>query len=43
MKNTPINAEIVSQKIRESNLKSIGKSSIRQIKKLVDTIEEAYR
>jgi aspartate/methionine/tyrosine aminotransferase len=41
MKNTPINAEIVTQKIRESNLKSIGKSSIRQIKRLVDTIEEA--
>lgn len=41
MKNTPINADIVTQKIKESNLKSIGKSSIRQIKRLIDTIEEA--
>ncbi len=39
MKHTPINAEIVGQKIKESKLKSIGKASIREIKRLVDTIE----
>ena len=41
MKNTPIDAEIVSQKLKESNLKSIGKASIREIKRLVDTIEQS--
>ena len=41
MKNTPIDAEIVSQKLKESKLKSIGKASIREIKRLVDTIEQS--
>ena len=41
MKDTPINAGIVSQKLKESNLKSIGKASIREIKRLVDTIEQS--
>ncbi len=41
MKNTPINAEIVSQKIQESGLKEVGKASIREIKRLVDEIEKA--
>ncbi len=39
MKNTPINSTIVSKLIQESGLKSVGKSSIREIKKLVDNIE----
>jgi aspartate/methionine/tyrosine aminotransferase len=41
MNNTPINREIVSQKIKESNLASVGKATIREIKKLVDEIEKA--
>ena len=39
MKNTPINAEIVSRKIKESGLESVGRATIREIKKLVDNIE----
>ena len=41
MKDTPINYEIVSQKIKEMNLPSVGKASIREIKRLVDNIEKA--
>ena len=41
MRNTPINSEIVSQKIKESGLKSIGKASIREIKRLILEIEQA--
>ncbi|MDP2423343.1 MAG: pyridoxal phosphate-dependent aminotransferase [Bacteroidales bacterium] len=41
MKDTPINYEIVNQKIREMNLPSVGKASIREIKRLVDNIETA--
>ncbi len=41
MRNTPINAEIVKQKIKESGLSTVGKGSIREIKRLVDTIEVA--
>ncbi|MFO8129616.1 MAG: pyridoxal phosphate-dependent aminotransferase [Bacteroidales bacterium] len=40
MKETPINHEVVTRKIKESKLESVGKASIREIKKLVDTIEE---
>lgn len=39
MKNTPINYEVVTRKIKESQLDSVGKASIREIKKLVDNIE----
>ncbi|MBN3034138.1 MAG: pyridoxal phosphate-dependent aminotransferase [Bacteroidales bacterium] len=39
MKATPIDYEVVSRKIRESGLASVGKASIREIKKLVDGIE----
>lgn len=41
MKETPINYEIVSEQIKASNLPSVGKASIREIKKLVDNIEKA--
>lgn len=41
MKDTPINYDIVSEKIREMNLPSVGKASIREIKRLVDNIEKA--
>jgi aspartate/methionine/tyrosine aminotransferase len=41
MKETPINYEIVSEKIKEMNLPSVGKASIREIKRLVDNIEKA--
>jgi len=37
----PINFGIVNQKIAELNLPSVGKASIREIKKLIDTIERA--
>ena len=40
MKNTPINHEIVTKKIKQSNLQSVGTASIREIKKLVDMIEK---
>lgn len=41
MKNTPINYNIVTQKIKESGLKEVGTASIREIKKLVNEIEKA--
>jgi len=41
MKNTPIDYEIVTQKIKESGLSSVGTASIREIKKLVDNIQKA--
>jgi aspartate/methionine/tyrosine aminotransferase len=40
MKDTPINHDMVSRKIAESNLPSVGKASIREIKKLIDEIEK---
>jgi len=40
MNNTPINYDIVKRKIEESNLPGIGKASIREIKKLIDGIEQ---
>ena len=40
MKDTPINFEVVSKAINESNLENVGKASIREIKKLVDVIEK---
>jgi len=40
MKDTPINFEVVAQKIKESELASVGKASIREIKKLIDNIEK---
>ncbi|MBN2237566.1 MAG: pyridoxal phosphate-dependent aminotransferase [Bacteroidales bacterium] len=39
MKNTPIDSEVVNRKIKESNIKEVGKASIREIKKLIDQIE----
>ncbi len=41
MKKTPINYEIVLQKIEESKLPSVGRASIREIKRLIDNIENA--
>ncbi len=41
MNNTPIDYDIVIQKIKESRLASVGKASIREIKKLIDEIEKA--
>jgi aspartate/methionine/tyrosine aminotransferase len=40
MRTTPINYEVVERNIKASNLSSIGKASIREIKKLVDNIEK---
>jgi aspartate/methionine/tyrosine aminotransferase len=40
MKDTPINYEVVSRKIKESRIENIGKASIREIKKLIDEIEK---
>jgi len=39
-KNTPIDYDVVTQKIKESQLPNIGKASIREIKQLVDMIEK---
>ncbi|MDD4210351.1 MAG: pyridoxal phosphate-dependent aminotransferase [Bacteroidales bacterium] len=41
MMNTPIPYEIVKEKIKDSNLPSIGKASIREIKRLINEIEIA--
>jgi len=40
MKDTPINYEVVKRKIEESNLPNVGEASIREIKKLIDRIEQ---
>ncbi len=39
--NTPINYQIVNQKVKDSKLDSPGRASIREIKKLIDEIEKA--
>ena len=41
MKPTPIDANIVKTKIRESQLPNIGKASIREVKRLINEIETA--
>lgn len=41
MKNTPINFDTVKEKIAQSGLKSVGRASIREIKKLIDEIEKS--
>lgn len=41
IKNTPIDFQTVSQKIKENKIENPGKASIREIKKLVDDIEKA--
>lgn len=38
---TPINSQIVTQKIKDSRLEDIGNATIREIKRLVDEIEKA--
>lgn len=38
---TPIDFETVKSKIKESNLPSIGRASIREIKKLIDSIQKS--
>ncbi len=40
MKETPINYEVVTRCIAESHVPSIGKATIREIKKLINTIED---
>ncbi len=40
MKDTPINYEIVTRHIAESKIRSIGKASIREIKRLINGIEK---
>ena len=40
MKDTPINFDVVTRKIKESKLANVGKASIREIKKLIDEIEK---
>lgn len=41
MENTPIDYNIVTQKLKESGIPSVGKATIREIKKLVDQIQTA--
>ncbi len=41
MTHAPLNVDLVKQKIKESGLSDVGTASIREIKRLVDTIEEA--
>lgn len=40
-RNTPIDFQMVTQKIKDSKLESPGRASIREIKKLIDDIEKA--
>ena len=40
MKDTPINYSVVKQKIEESGIKNIGTASIREVKRLINEIEE---
>ena len=40
-KNTPIDFKIVAQKVKDSKLDSPGRASIREVKKLIDEIENA--
>ena len=40
MTNTPINSEVVSRKIKDSGLASVGQATIREIKKLIDEIQK---
>ena len=40
-KNTPIDFKIVAQKVKDSRLDSPGRASIREVKKLIDEIENA--
>lgn len=40
MRNTPINYDIVTQKVKDSGLESIGKASIREVRKLISSIED---
>ncbi len=41
MKDTPIKHEIVKEKIEQSGIKNIGTASIREIKRLINDIEDA--
>ncbi|HOI33398.1 MAG TPA: pyridoxal phosphate-dependent aminotransferase, partial [Bacteroidales bacterium] len=41
MHQTPVPSEIVKAKIKDNGLQKVGTASIREIKKLVDTIEKA--
>ena len=41
MKNTPIPAEIVDKIVADSGLASVGKASIREVKRLINEIEKA--
>ena len=41
MKDTPIKYEIVKQKIEQSGIKNVGTASIREIKRLINDIEDA--
>lgn len=41
IKNTPIDFQTVTQKIKDNKIENPGKASIREIKKLVDDIEKA--
>ena len=41
MKDTPIKHDIVKQKVEQSGIKNIGTASIREIKRLINDIEEA--
>lgn len=41
MKNTPINYDVVKQKIEELNLSDLGNATIREIVKIVNNIQEA--
>jgi aspartate/methionine/tyrosine aminotransferase len=39
MKETPINIEIVDRELMENGIKNVGRASIREIKRLIDSVE----
>ena len=41
MKNTPIDRSLVDQMIAQNSIKEVGKASIREIKRLINDIENA--
>jgi aspartate/methionine/tyrosine aminotransferase len=41
MKNTPVNADIIQSKVKESGIQEVGKASIREMVKLINDIEVA--
>ena len=42
MNNVPLNREAVDKIIADNKIKSVGKASIREVKKIIDDIEKSF-